>query len=918
VSRAIGIGAAIAASISVGLVLGLVIPVAGAQTPPAPPPGGGQLDASQLSEVPKQTKFVQAEYPPEAQAKGIEADVVLLLDINTAGKVDSVGIAEPADPPGMGFDEAAMAAALQFEFTPARQAGIAIAVQITYRYRFTLTPATPPPAPAPPPPTEGTPAAPAAAPPPPGKSVVNLAGSLRERGTRRPLPGVIVTVVRQSETATGAAPADPAATPEAYEAVTDADGDFVFYDLTAGDWLVVVEASGYQRIRTTETVRPGERVDVTYHVERASDNPYDVTVTAERPRKEVSRTTIKREEIDKVPGGAGDPLAVVQNFAGVARTPINGEIVIRGSAPEDSRVYLDGTEIPLLYHFGGLRSVIPMAILDSLEFYPGNFGPEYGRATGGILDVRIKEIKPERIGGTADLSVLDLGLTLEAPIGKKGGIAIAARRSHIDAVLPVVIPEDSGIDLITAPRYYDAEVVASYRPAPGHDLRAMFIGSDDRLTILFDNPAEVDPEFTGNTFGATISFVRGLLSYKYTPNAQVENTLRLSSGFNWTRFGGGDFLIDIDSMTSQLRDEVRVKLHDRLTLTTGLDVWYGRINGVIHADAAGPPREGEPDEEGLDDTELSRRFSGLDYWAPAVHAELEIEPVKGVRLLPGIRVDYFQRTGQALVQPRGTVRWELDPRFALKAGVGRFVQEPDFVETDAVFGNPDVNAESALHYSAGVEWKPRAHLSFDVTGFYKDLDDQVSRSEALVMDDNGMTRPLRYENLGVGRVYGLELMARHEMTRNFSGWIAYTLSKAERRDAASDPWRLFDYDQPHILTVVGTYRLPWNMQLGARFRLVSGNPDTPVVGSVYDASEDEYHPVYGETNSDRIAAFHQLDIRLDKKWVFNEWMFNLYLDVQNVYNRANPEGTSYNFDYTESEPVRGLPILPILGLRGEL
>jgi hypothetical protein len=161
-------------------------------------------------------------------------------------------------------------------------------------------------------------------------------------------------------------------------------------------------------------------------------------------------------------------------------------------------------------------------------------------------------------------------------------------------------------------------------------------------------------------------------------------------------------------------------------------------------------------------------------------------------------------------------------------------------------------------------------------------------------------------------------MARHEMTRNFSGWIAYTLSKAERRDAASDPWRLFDYDQPHILTVVGTYRLPWNMQLGARFRLVSGNPDTPVVGSVYDASEDEYHPVYGETNSDRIAAFHQLDIRLDKKWVFNEWMFNLYLDVQNVYNRANPEGTSYNFDYTESEPVRGLPILPILGLRAEL
>jgi TonB family protein len=911
VSRAIGAGAAIAAAISVGLVLGLAIPVAGAQTAPSPAPApGGQLDATQLSDLPKQTKFVTADYPPEAKAQGIEAEVVLLLDINTAGKVDSAGIAEPAVPAGMGFDEAAMAAALQFEFTPARQAGVPIAVQITYRYRFTLTaaePAPPPPAPAP---TDGDAPVPA---PPPAKSVVNLAGSLRERGTRRPLPGVIVTVVRQSE----AAP-DPAAPPEAYEAVSDADGDFVFYDLTAGEWTVVVEASGYQKISTSETVRPGERVDVTYHVERASDNPYDVTVTAERPRKEVSRTTIKREEIDKVPGGAGDPLAVIQNFAGVARTPINGEIIVRGSAPEDSRVYLDGTEIPLLYHFGGLRSVIPMAILDSLEFYPGNFGPEYGRATGGIIDVRIKEIKPDRIHGTADLSVLDLGLTLEAPIGSKGGIAIAARRSHIDAVLPVVIPDDSGIDLITAPRYYDAELVASYRPKPGHDLRAMVIGSDDRLTILFDNPADVDPEFTGNTIGATISFIRALLSYKYTPSPDLDNTLRLSAGLNWERFGGGDFLVDIDLMTTQLRDEVRIKLHDRITLTTGLDVWYGRINGTIHADAAGPPREGEPEDEGLDDSELSRYFSGLDYWAPAAHAELELEPIDGLRFLPGIRVDYFERTGQVEVQPRGTVRWEPDPRFALKGGVGRFVQEPNFVETDTVFGNPEVDAEIAMHYSAGVEWKPRAHLSFDVTGFYKDLDEQVSRSEELIMGDDGMTRPLRYDNTGIGRVYGLELMARHEMTRNFSGWIAYTLSKAERRDGGEDQWRLFDYDQPHILTVVGTYRLPWNMQLGARFRLVSGNPDTPVVGAVYDASDDEYEPVYGETNSDRIAAFHQLDIRLDKKWVFNDWMFNLYLDVQNVYNRANPEGTSYNFDYTETEPVRGLPILPILGLRAEL
>ena len=77
---------------------------------------------------------------PEALEKGIMTDVVLLLDINAEGKVDSVGLVEPANPPGMGFDEAAMVAAQQFEFEPAEMDGQKIAVQITYKYKFRFKP----------------------------------------------------------------------------------------------------------------------------------------------------------------------------------------------------------------------------------------------------------------------------------------------------------------------------------------------------------------------------------------------------------------------------------------------------------------------------------------------------------------------------------------------------------------------------------------------------------------------------------------------------------------------------------------------------------------------------------------------------------------------------------------------------------
>jgi hypothetical protein len=186
----------------------------------------------------------------------------------------------------------------------------------------------------------------------------------------------------------------------------------------------------------------------------------------------------------------------------------------------------------------------------------------------------------------------------------------------------------------------------------------------------------------------------------------------------------------------------------------------------------------------------------------------------------------------------------------------------------------------------------------------------------VVDDGSGMPRPLRLDNNGKGHVWGMELGLRHEFANNFTGWVAYTLSKAVRQDSGEED-RLFDFDQTHILTLVGSYLLPRNWQVGGRFRLVSGNPRTPVVGAVYNASTNEYDPTFGPVNSDRNGAFHQLDIRIDKRWVYQGWMLNAYLDLQNVYNRANPEGLQYNFNFRQSKPQQGLPLISILGFRAE-
>jgi hypothetical protein len=122
-----------------------------------------------------------------------------------------------------------------------------------------------------------------------------------------------------------------------------------------------------------------------------------------------------------------------------------------------------------------------------------------------------------------------------------------------------------------------------------------------------------------------------------------------------------------------------------------------------------------------------------------------------------------------------------------------------------------------------------------------------------------------------------------------------------------------------VLDVIGSYRLGRGWTAGARWRFATGSPYTPNTGGVVDYDAGAYAPIASpQLNSARLAPFHALDLRVDKTWEFRSWKLTTYLDIRNVYNRQNPEGEVYNYDYTKSSAISGLPILPMLGVRGEL
>jgi len=738
----------------------------------------------------------------------------------------------------------------------------------------------------------------------------NLAGQVRESGTRTPLAAVRVELV------------DQVSGDVIREVFSNQEGGFAIRGVPPGRFTIRLSTVGYFTSTAEVDVRTGERTTATLYIEKEFYDEYTVVTTERRARTEVNRQRLDLEEVRRIPGTGGDVVRVVQNLPGVARAPfVSGLIVVRGSAPQDTKIFLSGDNIPLVYHFFGGPAVINSEMIQSIDFYPGNFSTYYGRATGGIIDIQTRDPKTDRFHGMIDIDLLDTTVLLEGPITEDLSLAISGRRSYFDIFLPLILPED-GPDVFVAPRYYDYQAWLTYKGFKDHKLKLFIYGSDDAVELLLP-PGEPGGNAEVQVTGLNLrnSFLRGQFRWEWRPDLPIQNDLMVAYGVNRASFEAAEnFFFDITADIAQIRNDTRLKFSDSLTLRFGTDLFLGYANYAITT----PRFENDQDTdngEGQGRPNFSRDGLQADSTSgqlqPAVYAEFEWRPWTPLLLVPGVRVDHFGQIAQTSVQPRMSFRYDLYKGVTAKGGVGLFTQPTIAGTEDPLFGNPNLTYEKTLQYALGADYRPVEYLEFDTTFFYRDQFDVLSPTTAFRVDENGQTVPTIWENDGVGRAYGVEVLVRHYPHNRFFGWLAYTLSWAERLDLPTNKFVPYQYDQRHIVTLVAGYNLPYGFDISSRFRLVTGGPITPVVGGVYNSETDRYDRIFGERGSVRKDTFHQLDLRVDKKFVFDTWLLGFYLDVQNVYNASNQEGIRYNYDFTDKEPVTGLPILPTLGISAQ-
>jgi TonB family protein len=786
---------------------------------------------------------------------GLEAErveVLLEIVVGADGAVRDVRVVEPV---GRGFDEAALEAARTFRFDPAMRGDTPMAARIRYAVAFE--------------PLEPSPAVAATDQPDGAETAPSGAEAAAE-------PEASAEESSGEERGGGAAPdAEVRATQAGLEGAVDPD-----------------------------TI-PDEELAT-----------FGATAVVEPPPREATRRTLTSEVLTRIPGTRGDALRAVELLPGVGRPAFGGgNLLVRGAAPGDSEVFLDGSSVPLLYHFGGLTSFYNSTLLERIDFMPGNFGVRYGRRIGGILEVDPRDPRRDGYHGYLDVNLLDASLVVEGPIGDNVSVAVAARRSYIDFFFNEIVP-DGVFNVVAAPVYYDYQVNVVWRPTDTDRIRFFLYGSSDELRLVFNAPSDNDPNVRGN-FGIVTQFHRGQISWRHLYDANVEQDVMISFGWTQLLLGFGEATrLELSTLPIQLRSEWRAQISPTVRLIGGLD-WQYSPTDISFRGAQPTQSEGMPNMAAQAGSRVSLDARANAY-RPGLYLESSVRVIPELDIVAGIRVDYFREIQSWTADPRATGRLRLTPssddvQVALRAGVGAFSQPPEFAESAVNVGNPNLDPIRAIHTSLGGDLRlvPQ-RLSFTLDGFYKHIVDRV-------VGTPGGVAPF-YTNQGIGRIYGLEVGARLEPGSSIPvfGFLSYTLMRSERQDGPGQPWRLFDFDQTHILTAAAVWTIGDGWEAGLTFRLVSGNPYTPVVGSINDLSTGVYRPVYGAVNSDRNPFFHRLDVRVQKRFDIGDFRLILYVDVQNVYNATNREGVSYNYDYTRSTDVPGLPIIPSLGIRGEL
>lgn len=715
-----------------------------------------------------------------------------------------------------------------------------------------------------------------------------IKGVVIDKSTRQPLEFVNVLVVGLG-----------------IGASTDANGNFLITQVPPGIYRLQASFLGYKTELTPEYrvnhVTPYVQIEL--EEENASLNEVVVTASPFQkvPESPVSLRVIGLQEIEKAPGANRDISKVVQNYPGVAFSPIGyrNDLIVRGGGPSENRFYLDGVEIPNINHFstqgasGGPVGLIDADLIRSVKFYSGAFPADKGNALSSVLDFSLRDGDMERNSLKATLGASEVSLSSNGHIGNKTSYLVSVRQSYLQALFKIL-----GLPFL--PAYTDASFKIKTRFDSHNELTLLGLGGIDRMKLNLGIEGEDAeymlsylPEINQETY--TVGGV-----YRHYSQRHVQSIVLSQSYLNNrnVKYRDNDESSE-ENLTLRLgsiEQETKLRMENTSSwsvwkVKAGFDLNYSRYKSNEYRKVfANALREYDYHT----DLSLWRwgMFASVDYAAP----DKSFTASMGVRTDGNNYSDKMKELWRQL-SPRLSVSYRLIEGLTLSGHVGLYYQLPSYTALgfkgeEGEYVNRHLDYISVSQESLGLSWTPNENMELSVEGFYKlyghmpfSLSDQIPLS--CKGNDYGTIGNEALSSKAKGRSYGVELMFKWLLTQKLNLSSSLTIFKSEFKDGEQGSYVPSAWDNRFILNMSGTYNFPKHWSLGAKVSCIGGSPYTPYdvekssLVEAWNVQGRAYYD-YSRYNQERLPVFGQLDVRVDKTFYLKKCMLGFYLDIQNI------------------------------------
>ena len=719
--------------------------------------------------------------------------------------------------------------------------------------------------------------------------VHQVKGTVIDKSSRQPLEFINVMIVGPNK-----------------GGVTNAEGKFSIGQVPPGIYRLQASAIGYKTVTTPEYILSTRDLHIQIEMEENQTELEGVTVTASPFRRDiespVSLRIIGLQEIEKSPGANRDISRIVQSYPGVAFSPIGyrNDLIVRGGSPSENRFYLDGVEIPNINHFstqgasGGPVGILNADLIREVNFYTGAFPTDKGNALSSVLDFKLRDGDMERNSLKATLGASEVSLASNGHLGKKTSYLVSVRQSYLQFLFDML-----GLPFL--PTFTDAQFKLKTRFDARNELTVLGLGGIDKMKLNTKADDEDNeyilsylPKIQQETF--TLGAV-----YRHYAGAHVQSVVASHSYLNNrnTKYQQNDES-DPDHLMLRLRSteqNTQLRLENsssfrnwKVTVGTSLD--YSQYSNTtfqkVYTDRA--------------QTFDYHTYLGIMRWGLFGTVNYTSIDERFTASL-GLRADANNYSAAMKdlsdqLSPRLSLSYQLTEHWSLSGNAGLYYQLPPYTALGFKNNNGLYANKYALRYmqvsqgSIGLNWRKGDTFEVSVEGFYKDYDKiPLSVADDIPLtckgNDYGVIGNELLTSTAQGRSYGAELLLKWLIAKKLNLASSFTLFKSEYRTDKESEYIASAWDNRFIFNLRGTYNLPRHWSVGMKVSCIGGAPYTPYnadKSSLVTAWNAQGKPYYDYTryNEERLPAFTQVDIRIDKTFYLKRCMLGFYIDLQNI------------------------------------